>query len=758
MRSDAGRSIFLRVAVPLRERSFWLASAAVAYVAFAALRGGPGPLSVIALIGLFVALGIVWSRTAHDKDLRDDDGARSAARVAATGVAMLAASRVGAPSAGLTALGNMGAGLASIASLVAIARLPSMGGLATPPHDAGRLDAAAFASLLWTIAAALPAARAIARERAEGLPPFASEIATSAASLGSLALLATTALRARAMRRAEIGTFERLGAAALVSAAALVIGVAASAVGVAAPEDALPPASAAASIVIAAAAVSRDPALVPKALRAAIALGLGGSPIALGAAALARTSPSRAAGIAFGAAVIALLIGAAAPSIAMRILPARARRKAALDRAMIASMTPDPDAALDAALAALRTALAPHGSADPALVRLDPLEKVWVDRAGYTHAEPARLPEGVVAIAEGEPARVLRVEAVRAAEVKRPDVRAIAAWMREERVAAIAVVRDESAPVGLLVVPEGGSPAWTFDEVEALRALADRIGAALGVSASLARSRAREMTARAELERVSAEASKLGSARDRDAARLVAIARMLERPARIASYSPAARAAVTELERIGAEGKPVTLLTAPGVDAVAWAALAHLASPRRTGPLAIADGASAAEHDLDRWRSEGSPITEASGGTLVLLDAHALPAEVQRYVAAALAPGTGLIVSVPSTVDALVASGRFDEHLADLLGDRAVALPSLAARSEDLGALALDALARLGLRLRGKPLGLAPKALAALVEHDWPANDAELYATLLRAALAAEGDAIREADLGLSRPIKKRGA
>lgn len=745
--------------MPLRERSFWLASAAVAYVAFAALRGGSGPLSAIALVGLFVALGIVWSRTAHDEDLRsDDDGALSAARVAATGAAMLAASRVGAASAGLIALGNVGAGLASIASLVAIARLRSMGGIATPPHDAGRLDAAAFASLLWTVAAALPAARAIARDRAEGLPPFASEIATSAASLGSLALLATTALRARAMRRAEIGAFERLGAAALVSVAALVIGVAASAVGVAAPEDALPPASAAASIVIAAAAVSRDPALVPKALRAAIALGLGGSPIALGAAALARTSPSRAAGIAFGAAVIALLIGAAAPSIATRILPARARRKAALDRAMIASMTPDPDAALDAALAALRTALAPHEGAEPALVRLDPLEKVWVDRAGYTHTEPARLPEGIVTIAEGEPARVLRVEAVRAAEVKRPDVRAIAAWMREERVAAIAVVRDESAPVGLLVVPEGGSPTWTFDEVEALRALADRIGAALGVSASLARSRAREMSARAELERVSAEAAKLGAARDRDAARLVAIARMLERPARIASYSPAARAAVTELERIGAEGKPVTLLTAPGVDAVAWAALAHLASPRRTGPLAIADGASAVEHDLDRWRSEGSPITEASGGTLVLLDAHALPAEVQRYVAAALPPGTGIIVSIPSTVDALVASGRFDEHLADLLGDRAVALPSLAARSEDLGALALDVLARLGLRLRNKPLGLAPKALAALVEHDWPGNDAELYATLLRAALAAEGDAIREADLGLGRPIKKRGA
>ena len=61
--------------------------------------------------------------------------------------------------------------------------------------------------------------------------------------------------------------------------------------------------------------------------------------------------------------------------------------------------------------------------------------------------------------------------------------------------------------------------------------------------------------------------------------------------------------------------------------------------------------------------------------------------------------------------------------------------------------LAHEALARLGMRLRGKPLGLDTAALARLGEHTWPGNDAELGAVLLRAALVVEGDVVRRADL-----------
>jgi len=229
---------------------------------------------------------------------------------------------------------------------------------------------------------------------------------------------------------------------------------------------------------------------------------------------------------------------------------------------------------------------------------------------------------------------------------------------------------------------------------------------------------------------------------------MMALARMLERPARAASYSPAARAAVEQLERLAAAGRPIALLVPPGVDAVAWAALAHLASPRRTGPLAIADGASPSMHDLAFWRdADTSPLAAAASGSLVVIDAHALPLEVQSYLGAALPETVGIVVALPATVDTLTAAGQLSERLADRLGDRTVALPTLEARSEDLRALALEHLARIGVRLGREPLGLAPRALTSLLEHTWPANDAELYATLLKAALVAEGVVISPKDL-----------
>jgi DNA-binding NtrC family response regulator len=334
-------------------------------------------------------------------------------------------------------------------------------------------------------------------------------------------------------------------------------------------------------------------------------------------------------------------------------------------------------------------------------------------------------------------------------------------WLEQRSIAAVVVVRDEISAIGLLSMPRGARNApMTLEEVRRLRALGDRLGAVIGASASLARSRQRELEARAALEEQRAEAARLKAVITRDEGRLTAIARMLERPARLASYSPAARAAVEQIERMAAAGRPVTLLSAPGVDAVAWAALAHLASPFGKGPLTVVDGTSPAEYELSRWRDpDTSPLTAAKGGTIAIIDAHALPAEVQSYIGAALpdapsdpelsadakgeAPqGTGVVVSVPATVDALVAVGKMSERLADRLGDRAVALPTLAARPEDLRALAIEHLGRIGVRLQSRPLGLDGRALAALLEHTWPGNDAELQATLLRAALVTEGEVI----------------
>ena len=104
-------------------------------------------------------------------------------------------------------------------------------------------------------------------------------------------------------------------------------------------------------------------------------------------------------------------------------------------------------------------------------------------------------------------------------------------------------------------------------------------------------------------------------------------------------------------------------------------------------------------------------------------------------------------MSVPQTVDVLVASGRLSPVLADWLGDRTILLPGLAARSEDLRALALDQLAHVGMQVRGEPIGLDDAALELLIEHQWPGNDMELACTTLLAALQAKGPRVTRRDL-----------
>lgn len=779
----------------LRRRSFWIAATAVAYTAFAALRasGGHGP-AWLALLGLpaLLALGFRWvERPARGED-RIEPAARGAAAVCLTGAAMLAAARSGPAGLALIALGNLGAAAAAMAALVGLARIAGLGGLLEPPPSTRRLDAAAFASLFWTVAVALPAVSAVAPERAADLDPLLVHYATSAASLGSLTVTLVAIARVRIARRIELGVADRVEAALLLTATALAVGLAAAFVGVAPPESILPVTSAVAAVCVAFCTVAADAAQVSRALRGTLAVATLATPPALLAVYAVhqaprgdlglRGAPQSSVGVAvFGACALCALAGLAAPALARRFAPEGARWLGAFDAATRAAMNPEPEAALEAALSALREAsdAGVAGQAPPALYLLSPPERVTVDRAGYAHTEPAEVPARLVELAQLEPERVLRVEAAEAVEVRRPEVRPLLAWLAERDVGVVALVNDAEGPIGALAIPRArrASP-MTLEEVSGLRAVADRLGAVIAVSAMLSGSRGREVAARREAEERAREVSRLERAVAQGAGRFRAIAALLARPARAAAYSPAARAALEQLERLGVAGGPVTLLTAPGIDAVAWGAVVHLTSPRAGGPLAIVDGAApvpegfaqafaqargaapardeAAARDgsagtpsaLALWRDpDSSPIEAARGGTLLVLDAQALPSEVQSYLGAALPDDVGLVVAVPQTVDALAATGQLSERLADRLGDRAVALPSLSSRAEDLRALALDHLARIGVRMRGRPFGLDLRALQAVLDHPWPGNDAEMGAVLLRAALVAKGDVIGEKDL-----------
>src|SRR5262249_31055531 len=258
------------------------------------------------------------------------------------GAAIVLAALTGSQSPGFVALGNLGAAIASMAALVALARLASLGGLIEPPASARRLDAAAFASMLWTVAVMLPAARALAPERAASLEPALLDWATVAASLGSLGLYLATAWRVRATRRLELGVAERASAALWLSATALAVGLLAAAAGVSSPERVLPFTAVVAALAISAGAVLPEATAIPRALRITVALAALAAPVALGAVYVTQAAPRRAGAAVFAACALSAVAGLVAPLLA-RFFGAGARWSEALRLATAAAMSPDPD-------------------------------------------------------------------------------------------------------------------------------------------------------------------------------------------------------------------------------------------------------------------------------------------------------------------------------------------------------------------------------------------------------------------------------
>lgn len=726
--------------MPWQSRSLWIAALAVAYAAFAGLRATGGePLAWASLL-LPLACAYAWKATTLDfrREDRIDPQALSATRLTAAGAALFLASTAGTTAAGFVAGENLGAALAALGSLWALARIAPLGGIAEPHPAARRLDAAAFATLFWVVAITLPAARAIFPERTEGLHPLAIEYATVVASIASLAVQLFASARLAALRRAEIGVAERAQASLWLGSISFAIAVLASSVNVLKPEQVLPLSVVVASLGSAISASSREPENVLRFLRLLLATTLLTTPIALFALYVSRIRPAFAALVSFGATGAGAIAALIADRVASRMGPGNDRLKVALAAATRAAMTPDPEEALRAALFELRSVLGPGGEA-PALYRFFPSEHLSVDRAGFLHIEKAEMPTRLVAMADEEPERILRIEVLHAVSVRKPEVRPLIAWMEENHIAAVSVVPDADGPMGALVVPSSAQrrPS-TLAEVRALRALSDRLGAVLGVSSMLSRSRQRELVSRGDFEKTHEDRQNLRSELTRIEGQFQAIAESLAKRARVAIYSPAAQAAVQRLETLAKEQRVITLLSAPGVDAVAWAALVHLASPQQKGVMVVVDATSPLEHEVSRWHDElKSPLKAASGGTLVLLDAQSLPPLVQNRIASAHLEELLLVVTLPGTVDSLAGGGALSEPLADRLGDRSVALPTLANRGEDISLLVLEALTRIGLRLRQTPFGIEPHALSALVEYEFPGNDAELEGILLRAALAA---------------------
>jgi hypothetical protein len=730
--------------------------AVVAYVGSLAVwvDGGAEPRGVVVAVAAFV-IAFVATRTAA-----------AVPRWLGLGLALVVASlgaRTG--SHGLDVCGGFGAMVCTVAACAAVARLPSAGGLVRGAPWSPR-PAAAVVGAAWSVATL--AAMAPDRGAAAWMTEHARAWAIGAEAVSVLSLWLATEWTAR-RRRLELGVVERAAAMrallGMTCVAAALAGLAGEVRGEAMGRGLV----AAAALVVALAALARDPVRVARVTRRIVVLAIvGGGVVMLGAS--AAEGRSWAATLVTGA--VALAIGAAGSVLESPLRPVRGAWLDAFERASNEASRGDPEDAVREVLAALRRAGGP-AAASPELWTFEPTRVTTVDAAGYAREREGEMPEAIVLVAAGEPEGTLRFDVLHALEVRRPELRPMAQWMADHDALLVTAVASEGDVEGLLVFPRmARDEPVTLEELRGLKHVADRLAAACRARQTQARMLARVHEAALRADAADERVERLRHERELDVGRDALAATRLARPATIGVYSAASRMALEALERRTLVGAPIAVVAPSGVDPVPYLARAHLSGARREAPLVLVDSTSAREHDLARWTdANASPLALANRGMLVLLDGAALPQDVQQLVARSLSERRApwerpdsldvqLALTGVAPPDELVAQGRLDLALALRLADAReapIALPRLRDRPEDLRAILTDRLAREGLRVLGRPVGIEHAAFARLVDHPFPGEEAELAAAVQQLVARCKGDVVRAADvdsleLGSPRP------
>ncbi|HEY8077509.1 MAG TPA: hypothetical protein VIF62_25460, partial [Labilithrix sp.] len=542
-----------------------------------------------------------------------------------------------------------------------------------------------------------------------------------AAGAGAVALFAlgASALLGAGVRRVELAAPPLLLACASTAGVALFVALALAIAGTLAADAAAALATTIASLVIVRIARSKDAITVARRGRRALALLLFGGPVVSLAAIAAEGRTAGGGLVALVIACIACVVGAGIAKLEEPLLPMKGRFLDALAHAAHAAHDRDAREAIARALALLRSA-AGETATRPELWMLHPTRVFAADAAGYVREEDAELAPLLLETAAGEPDRTLRIDVLRALEVRRPDLRPLLRWMEDRGALFATLVQGGDEPDGVVLAPAGDrTEPLTIEEVRAARGLADAFVAVCQARSALERHLARERDLKANIDSLDDELAGVRHAATLDGSRNVLASQRLARPATVGIYSAASRMAYDALERRIEIDAPVVIAARPGVDPVPYVARAHLAGPRKDGPLVIVDGTSSREHDLDRWKdANASPLALADRGLLVLVDGAALPRDIQLVVARALAErrppwerAAPLDVAIALTAtrapDELVESGRLAPELFARFEDATpIELPGLRDRPEDLFSIVADRLAREGLRVRGKPVGI----------------------------------------------------
>ena len=229
----------------------------------------------------------------------------------------------------------------------------------------------------------------------------------------------------------------------------------------------------------------------------------------------------------------------------------------------------------------------------------------------------------------------------------------------------------------------------------------------------------------------------------------------------IIGSSPALRRVLRQIRTVAATDSTVLLLGETGTGKGWVARLLHALSPRAHGPFVDVHCAGRTPVQLASEIFGEEPaaleprrghVEIADAGTFFLDEIGDLAPDVQTGILALLNSrrfrrrggpreidvDVRVIAATSRDLEAAAREGRFREDLLYRLGVLSIRLPPLRERGRtDIGDLALRLLTDLRLRIGRGPLRIAPDALAAIVQYDWPGNIRELRNVLERALLLA---------------------
>src|SRR3989454_9096217 len=245
---------------------------------------------------------------------------------------------------------------------------------------------------------------------------------------------------------------------------------------------------------------------------------------------------------------------------------------------------------------------------------------------------------------------------------------------------------------------------------------------------------------------------------------------------RLIAESPAMKAVLKLIERIGPADANVLIAGENGAGKEVVARALHAASARSAKPLVslnagvLAEGVFESElfghvrgAFTDAKADRAGRFELADGGTLFLDEIANVPLNLQPKLLRVLETGqfervgssksqkadVRVLSATNADLNAEVSQGRFRQDLLFRLNTVEVHLPPLCDRREDILPLAEHFLRQHREHYRRPIEGFSPEAIDALRRHSWPGNVRELDHVVERAVLLTSGNTISAFDLAL---------